>query len=425
MPILLGPRNMATTLVKSLKFGMRTQSGGAAAVCYHQQRRYLRQDHDHLKKTPLYDFHLSHGGKMVPFSGWAMPVQYKEGLVTEHLHCRSEAVIFDVSHMLQSRIDGKDRIKLAELLTVADVQNMKENTGTLSLILNGGGGIIDDVIVTKTDLDYIYVVSNAGCAMKVQSHVEMAIDNAKARGISATFKPMPDKALLALQGPAMSKVLQPGVKTDLTQLTFMKTGVMEVYGIPECRVTRCGYTGEDGVEISVPADRAVELADRLMNAPEAKVKLAGLGARDSLRLEAGLCLYGNDIDDDTDPVEAVLGWTIGKERRINMDFPAAKTILNLMKTHPAKKRVGILSKGPPSRAQTNIYNEQGDKVGQVTSGCPSPSLKGNIAMGYVGIADTKPGTRLLLEVRGKRIPGTVAKLPFVPHNYYTPKKSKK
>ncbi|XP_785085.4 aminomethyltransferase, mitochondrial [Strongylocentrotus purpuratus] len=370
-----------------------------------------------LKRTPLSDFHVEHGAKMVPFAGYSMPVQYKSGLVKEHLHCRSSAAIFDVSHMLQSRIYGKDRVKFIESLTVADVEALKPNTGTLSLFINDHGGIIDDLIINQTSEDHLYIVSNAGCADKDQAHIKNKLALFVAEGHDVSYEPITDMALIALQGPAMARVLQAGVSDDLGKLTFMSGVNTSVFGIPGCRVTRCGYTGEDGVEISVPSNRSVELTSTLLAAKDASVVMAGLGARDSLRLEAGLCLYGNDINDDTTPVEAMLGWTIGKRRRQLADFPAADRILQQIKEKPSRKRVGIVSSGPPIRGG-EILSNSGELIGDVTSGCPSPSLKNNVIMGYVSAAHAKNGTKVQFQVRKKTVEGVVTKMPFVPTNYY-------
>ncbi|KAJ8046870.1 Aminomethyltransferase, mitochondrial [Holothuria leucospilota] len=373
-----------------------------------------------LKKTALYDFHVEHGAKMVPFAGWSMPVQYKDGILKEHRQCREHAAIFDVSHMLQSKMYGKDRVKFIESLTVADVEGFAENTGGLSLLMNDTGGIIDDLIINKTDQDYLYIVSNAGCADKDQAHVLERLKEFQAKGHDVTFEPILDMALVAIQGQAVAKVLQKGVDFDLSHLKFMNTTVSKVFGI-DCRVTRCGYTGEDGVEISVPMNEAVSLVTKLLNSKVGSVQLAGLGARDSLRLEAGLCLYGNDIDDSTTPVEANLSWTIAKRRRKLADFPGASKVLTQLKEKPERRRVGLVSSGAPARHGATILDDAGATVGEVTSGCPSPVLKKNIMMGYVPLKLSKVGNKVSVKVRNKTVPAEVVKMPFVPTNYYTPK----
>uniref|UniRef100_A0A2K5IFY0 Aminomethyltransferase n=1 Tax=Colobus angolensis palliatus TaxID=336983 RepID=A0A2K5IFY0_COLAP len=319
---------------------------------------------DVLRRTPLYDFHLAHGGKMVAFAGWSLPVQYRDSHTDSHLHTRQHCSLFDVSHMLQTKIFGSDRVKLMESLVVGDIAELRPNQGTLSLFTNEAGGILDDLIVTNTSEGHLYVVSNAGCWEKDLALMQDKVRELQNQGRDVGLEVL-DNALLALQGPTAAQVLQASVADDLKKLPFMTSAVMEVFGVSGCRVTRCGYTGEDGVEISVPAAGAVHLATALLKNPE--VRLAGLAARDSLRLEAGLCLYGNDIDEHTTPVEGSLSWTLGT----------------------------------------------------VTSGCPSPSLKKNVAMGYVPCEYSRPGTMLLVEVRRKQQIAVVSKMPFVPTNYYT------
>uniref|UniRef100_H3CHM0 Aminomethyltransferase n=1 Tax=Tetraodon nigroviridis TaxID=99883 RepID=H3CHM0_TETNG len=369
-----------------------------------------------LKKTPLFDFHRAHGGKMVEFAGWSMPVQYKDSHISSHMHTRERCSIFDVSHMLQTKVHGRDRVKFMESLVVADIAELRENQGTLTLFTNERGGIIDDLIVTKTDQGYLYVVSNAGCADKDSAHLKARLAEFKAAGFDVDLEFLEDAALIALQGPSMSRVLQEGLKEDLGKLTFMTSQMATVFGVPDCRITRCGYTGEDGVEISVPQSRVVEVTDKLL--AHSEVKLAGLGARDSLRLEAGLCLYGNDIDETTTPVEATLVWTIGKRRRQSKDFPGADVVIPQIKAKTARKRVGLISTGPPVRQHTPILSPDGKVIGQVTSGCPSPCLKMNVAMGYVDTAFAKNGTAIQVEVRKRAVPATVSKMPFVPTKHY-------
>ncbi|XP_066452932.1 aminomethyltransferase, mitochondrial isoform X2 [Eleutherodactylus coqui] len=352
---------------------------------------------------------------MVEFAGWSLPVQYKDSHIASHLHTRQHCSLFDVSHMMQTRIHGKDRITFIESLVVGDIAELKQNQGSLSLFTNDHGGIIDDLIVTNTSDNYLYVVSNAGCAEKDSAHMQDKLKEFRADGRDVALEVM-DCALLALQGPSTANVLQAGLSDDLTKLTFMTSVTTSVFGISGCRVTRCGYTGEDGVEIAVPGARAVELAERLLQSDE--VKLAGLAARDSLRLEAGLCLYGNDIDESTSPVEASLVWTLGKRRRTAMDFPGASVIVPQIKGKVTRKRVGITSAGPPVRQHTPILNLEGRVIGEVTSGCPSPCLRMNVAMGYVEPEYVKAGTALRLEVRKKMVDGATCKMPFVPSRYY-------
>ncbi|XP_059795614.1 aminomethyltransferase, mitochondrial isoform X5 [Balaenoptera ricei] len=335
-------------------------------------RRSLSSAQDVLRRTPLYDFHLAHGGKMVAFAGWNLPVQYRDSHVDSHLHTRRHCSLFDVSHMLQTKIFGHDRVKLMESLVVGDIAELKPNQDKVRELQNMGSDVGLEVM---------------------------------------------DNALLALQGPTAAQVLQAGVADDLRKLPFMTSAVMEVFGVSGCRVTRCGYTGEDGVEISVLAAEAVRLATALLENPE--VKLAGLAARDSLRLEAGLCLYGNDIDEHTTPVEGSLSWTLGKRRRAAMDFPGASVIVPQLKGKVQRRRVGLMCEGAPMRAHNPIMSTEGTVLGAVTSGCPSPCLRKNVAMGYVPYEYSRPGTLLLVEVRRKQQMAMVSKMPFVPTNYYT------
>jgi len=318
--------------------------------------------------------------------------------------------------MLQFKLHGNDRVKFLESLVVADIDGLVDNTGTLSLFTTESGGIIDDLIINKTP-EHLYVVSNAGCADKVLKHLQERLQ-AVSNDLDVALEVLENKALVALQGPQAAKVLQSGVQTDLSKMFFMHGGVMDVFGIKDVRVTRCGYTGEDGFELSVDKNRAVDLAKALLESKEAEVKPAGLGPRDSLRLEAGLCLYGNDIDEGISPVEAVLVWTIGKKRRAQADFPGAEIILRQIKEKAKRKRVGLVSKGPPARGGTTILDSDGNKIGHVTSGCPSPSLKQNIAMAYVTSEFAKPGTSVQLEVYKKKIEAQVVKMPFLPTKYF-------
>ncbi|NWY97582.1 GCST protein, partial [Loxia curvirostra] len=360
---------------------------------------------------------------MVPFAGWTLPLHYGQGHLQSHLHTRRHCSLFDVSHMLQTLVYGRDRIRFMESLVVGDIAELKPGQGTLTLLTNEKGGITDDLIVTNTSEDHLYVVSNAACADK-----DLAILRDRAAQLQATGSDVhlevSDNALLALQGsPSMARVLQAGLSDDLAKLSFMNSISTTVFGVPGCRVTRCGYTGEDGVEISVPAARAVELAEQLLGVPD--VWLAGLAARDSLRLEAGLCLYGNDIDETVTPAEAGLMWTLGR-----------------------RKRVGLTSVGPAIRPHMAILGPEGRPVGRwgqwgwhgltgagwapftspyphipgtVTSGCPSPCLGKNIAMGYVEAAHSRAGTELTVEVRKKQHPAIITKMPFVPTQYYMAK----
>ncbi|NWQ66033.1 GCST protein, partial [Neopipo cinnamomea] len=381
---------------------------------------------------------------MVPFAGWSLPLQYEQGHLQSHLHTRRHCSLFDVTHMLQvagsgwgagagghphrftppppgpfqTRVYGRDRVRFMESLVVGDIAELKPGQGTLTLLTNEKGGIMDDLIVTNTSEDHLYVVSNAGCADK-----DLAIFRGRAEELQATGSDVhlevSDNALLALQGPSMVRVLQVGLSDDLAKLSFMNSISTTVFGVPGCRVTRCGYTGEDGVEISVPAGRAVELAEQLLDVPD--VWLAGLAARDSLRLEAGLCLYGNDIDETITPAEAGLMWTLGKRRRTAMDFPGAAVIMAQAKEKPRRKPPNCSHGRGGWCCQPPLTSPCPHVPGTVTSGCPSPSLGKNIAMGYVETAHSQAGTELTVEVRKKQHPALVTKMPFVPTQYYTAK----
>ncbi|XP_059088911.1 aminomethyltransferase, mitochondrial-like [Tigriopus californicus] len=375
------------------------------------------------RATCLYDFHVAQGGKMVDFAGYLMPVQYEGlGIAASHLHTRKHASIFDVSHMLQTCIRGKDRIKFMESLCVADVQGLKENHGTLSVFTNDQGGILDDLIVTKTNQDDLYLVTNAGCRETDVPLMESKVQDMQRQGLDVTLEYLENRGLIALQGPESARVLQSLCpQVTLSQIKFMTSCVTRVNGVDDVRITRCGYTGEDGFEISIQDSETAGLVEKLLSSEEGKVELAGLGARDSLRLEAGLCLYGNDIDAKTTPVEAGLTWTIGKRRREEKGFPGAEVILNQIKTKPKIKRVGLISSGPPARSHTAVIDPaQGTPVGEITSGCPSPSLEGhNVSMAYLPTTLSKIGTKVQLQIRKKTVSAEVVKMPFVPSNYYS------
>ncbi len=361
-----------------------------------------------LQKTPLHALHVSLGARMVPFAGYDMPVQYPTGIVTEHLHTRKAAGLFDVSHMGQARLDGAGAAAALEHLVPGDIQSVKRDRMRYTLFTNAGGGILDDLMVTNLG-DHLHLVVNAACKIEDVAHMKRALEPA----VSVTA--MPERALLALQGPAAAAVLgrlAPAVKA----MTFMTVATHSLAGIP-CLISRSGYTGEDGYEISLPADAAERLARRLLAEPE--VKPIGLGARDTLRLEAGLCLYGHDIDTATTPVEADLGFALAKRRRESGGFLGSDVILRQLREGVARKRVGIQPEGrAPARDGTEIRDAGGAVIGKITSGGFGPSIDRPIAMGYVARAHAAPGTNLLLMVRGTPRPARVVPLPFVPHRYY-------
>lgn len=383
----------------------------------------LYSDESKATKTPLYNLHTKYGGKVVDFAGFLLPVQYSDLSLSEsHLFTRKSASIFDVSHMLQTNVRGKDCLSWFESICPVDLKGMKDGSSSLTVFLNDKGGIIDDLIVTRVNAETLYVVSNAGRLEVDKQHMKETSEIFRKKGndVHVEFWETSERALIALQGPKAAAVLQKLSDISVEDLTFMTSKLGAVAGV-HCRVTRCGYTGEDGVEISIPAEKAVEVTEALLLASE--VRLAGLGARDSLRLEAGLCLYGNDIDESVTPVEANLTWLIAKRRRTDSNFPGSSIILRQIKEGVAKRRVGIrLETGPPARKGAILKDAKtSETVGAVTSGCPAPSLGGNVAMGYVSEALKKAGTELYVNIRGKDVPCVVAKMPFVPSKYYIKK----
>lgn len=381
-------------------------------------RRFFSVDSG-LKKTALYDFHVAHGGKMVPFAGWSMPIQYKDSIMESTLNCRENGSLFDVSHMCGLSLKGKDCIPFLEKLVVGDIAGITPGSGSLSVLTNEKGGVIDDTVITKVKDDHIYLVVNAGCRDKDLAHIEEHMKAFKAKGGDVSWHIHDERSLLALQGPLAAPVLQHLTKEDLSKLYFGNFKVLDING-SQCYLTRTGYTGEDGFEISVPSENAVDLAKAILDRSEGKVRLTGLGARDSLRLEAGLCLYGNDLEQHITPVEAGLTWAVGKRRRAEGGFLGAEVILKQIEQGPSIRRVGFTSSGPPARSHNEIKNENGDNIGEITSGGFSPCLKKNIAMGYVKSGNHKSGTKVNIVVRGKPYEGVVTKMPFVPAKYYRP-----
>ena len=360
-----------------------------------------------LLTTPLDAWHRRLGARMVPFAGYAMPVQYdfagvladrcRSGVLAEHLHCREKAALFDVSHMGQAMLEGPGAAEALERLVPGDIMGLKPGRQRYTLLTNEAGGIIDDLMVANFGGDRLLLVVNASRKDIDFPHIQAGLPS----GVTLTV--LPDRALLALQGPAAVSIVG-------SALSFMSVAETQVEGI-DCFISRSGYTGEDGFEISVPAAHAEALADRLL--AHAAVVPAGLGARDSLRLEAGLCLYGNDIDETTTPIEAGLTWVIGKRRKMSWDFPGGAIIRDQLDNGAPRLRVGIRpDTRTPARGGTEIVD-----AGIVTSGGFSPTLNAPIAMGYVRRALAEDGTVLTLMVRGKALPATVVPMPFVPHKY--------
>lgn len=366
-----------------------------------------------VARTPLHALHLRLGGRLVPFAGYALPVQYPAGLLKEHLHTRAEAGLFDVSHMGQIRLtprsgDMADAARALETLLPIDVLGLAPGRQRYGLLLDASGGIRDDLMVSHWGDSYLLVV-NAANKGADESYLLAYLSDVCTVSVL-------DRALLALQGPGAEAVLA-RLAPEVAAMRFMDVRALDLAGSPAL-VTRSGYTGEDGFEISVPEDRAEALAEALLADPA--VLPIGLGARDSLRLEAGLCLHGSDIDSGTDPVEAGLSWAIPAVRRRGGaragGFPGADRILEALETGPRQRRVGLRPDGPtPVRAGAPLFaDETGPALGQVTSGGFGPSLGAPIAMGTLPSGLTAPGTRVFAEVRGKRLPLVVAALPFVP-----------
>ncbi len=367
-----------------------------------------------LHTTPLHALHLELGARMVPFAGYSMPVQYPAGLMAEHLHTRQAAGLFDVSHMGQLRLVGPDAAAAFETLIPVDVIGLGLHKQRYGLLLNDEGGIIDDLMFVNRG-DDLFVIVNGACKAGDIAHIQERI------GGRCEVIPLPDQALLALQGPQAAAALArlaPGTGS----LVFMTGGRFEIAGC-DCYVTRSGYTGEDGFEISVPAAQAEALARALLAQPE--VKPIGLGARNSLRLEAGLCLYGNDIDTTTTPPEAALNWAIQKVRRTGGaragGFPGADKVLAQI-DDPAlltRRRVGLLARERvPVREHTALQSTDGTAIGEVTSGLLGPSVNQPVAMGYVAPEFAAPGTVVHAIVRGKAVPMEVSPMPFLPARYH-------
>lgn len=356
--------------------------------------------------TPLIVLHRELGGKLVDFAGYLLPVQYPAGIMTEHKHCRDSAALFDVSHMGQVELTGEGADSALETLVPGELLKLGVGRQRYGFLTNKSGGILDDLIVARLP-DRLFVVVNGACKRADIAHLR-----AKLPGVTVTE--LTDRALIALQGPKAVEALARHAPAA-AELSFLSIAEMDLAGVPAL-VSRSGYSGEDGFEISLPAERAEEVARLLLAEPE--VMPAGLGARDSLRLEAGLCLYGHDLTPETTPVEAGLTWAIGKRRRAEGGFPGAEVILRQLTEGPPRRRVGLRPEGrAPVREGAALLDAEGQAVGSVTSGGFGPTVGGPVAMGYVTAALATPGSRLFAEVRGKRLPVTVADLPFVQQRY--------
>jgi len=365
-----------------------------------------------LQKTPLYALHLELGAKMVPFAGYDMPVSYPAGIIAEHRHCRESAALFDVSHMGQLRLLGDDAARALESLVPVDVVDLAAGRQRYGFFTNASGGILDDLMITRREGD-LFVIVNAACKDADIEHLVTHI------GDRCTVQPLPDRALLALQGPKAAAALS-RLNPALSRLTFM-TGMSATLAGADCFVTRSGYTGEDGFEISVPASQAEALARALLALAE--VQPAGLGARDTLRLEAGLCLYGHDLNDVTTPVEAGLAWAMQKVRRAGGaragGYPGANVIDRQLALGVGIMRVGLVGlERVPVREGALIVDAQGHKLGHVTSGTLAPTVNRPIAMAYLAANHALPNQEVYAQVRGKNQPMRVSAMPFTPHRYF-------
>lgn len=387
-----------------------------------------------LKKTALYDLHLAHGAKMVPFGGFQMPVQYSGLSVSEsHKFTRTNASLFDVSHMVQRIFSGPDATAFLQRVTPSNLETLPVNKSTLSALLHPGtGGIVDDTVITKLAADSFYVVTNAACRDKDDAYLAAQLASFGGR---VQHEKQDDKGLIALQGPLSAGILESVLvepeAVALTKLYFgsCTTARIKLLGMDVSSpvlISRGGYTGEDGFEISVPsAQETVAVTEALLAAGPEKLQFAGLGARDSLRLEAGMCLYGHDLDDTTTPVEGGLGWIIPKERRgADAGYHGAELISKqlVLKSKGGlgvdRRRIGFVVEGAPAREGAEIVSKDGEKIGKVTSGCPSPTLGKNIAMGYIKDGFHKSGTEVDVVVRGRKRKATVTKMPFVETKYW-------
>jgi len=365
-----------------------------------------------LLTTPLDALHRELGAKMVPFAGYDMPVQYPTGIIREHLHTRSAAGLFDVSHMGQVLIEGADTAAMLETLVPVDVEGLGINRQTYALFTNDSGGVLDDLIITRWADDKFFLVVNAGCKAQDIAHLR-----AHLCGQSLTV--LADQALLALQGPAARTVMQT-LCPDAAEMVFLQGCHSTINGV-DVYVTCSGYTGEDGYEISVPGEHAEALARTILGYEQ--VEAIGLGARDSLRLEVGLCLYGHELSPTIDPVQAGLLWSISKVRRADGEraggFPGADIIFERIENKPALRRVGLKVEGKrPVRDGQSVVNESGERVGEICSACYGASVGGPIAMAYIKRELGEPGTSQYVDVRGKQLPVTVTRMPFTPQRYY-------
>jgi aminomethyltransferase len=361
-----------------------------------------------LKTTPLTEAHVALGARMVAFAGYDMPVQYAEGVLKEHLWTREHAGLFDVSHMGQARLRGRDPLAAFEKLTPGDFRGLKPGRQRYSVLLNTGGGIIDDLMAARPDDDGLFVVVNGACKEGDYRLIAETLAG------EADVERLEDRALIAIQGPEAAAALKVHVP-DAASLAFMEARTMPGFGV-ELIVSRSGYTGEDGYEISIPREAAISVWNALL--ADERVRPIGLGARDSLRLEAGLPLYGHDLDETVSPIEGDLAFAVARRRREAGDFPGAARIGRELDAGPARVRVGLkVLEGAPAREGAEVADEDGQIVGRVTSGGFSPCLRFGVALAFVPPRHAEPGTRLKVIVRGKAQACEVVKTPFLAHRY--------
>jgi aminomethyltransferase len=374
------------------------------------------------KRTPLYQLNVDRGAKMVPFAGYDMPLSYGDvGQVAAHNHVRTAAGLFDVSHMVQHIFSGAGAQAFLTSLTPTSLDKIPEHGSSLSVLLNENGGIIDDLILTKIAADGSkwYTVTNAGRADEDKAHFTAKLEqwNKDHPDQAVTWEILEGWGLVALQGPKAAAALATLTDADLVALKFGQSVYADVGKEKvRCHIARGGYTGEDGFEVSIPPEAAVSITEQILAAPD--VWPIGLGARDSLRLEAGMCLYGHDLDESVSPIEGGLAWLVGKDRRVEGAFPGVSRILAELKDGPSRRRVGFEVPGAPAREGAKVFDEAGTEIGVITSGIPSPTLGTNIAMGYVKNGSHKKGTPVQIEIRKKLRPATVRPMPFVPPKYY-------
>lgn len=377
-----------------------------------------------LRKTPLYESHVKYGAKFVPYAGFEMPIMYKDqSHIESHNWVRSKVGLFDVSHMLQHRFEGEDAAAFLQKITPIDLSQLEPFTSSLSVLLNNNGGIIDDTIITKHGDNNYYMVTNAGCRDKDLAFIKSELDAFKNVSHS-TF----EGTLLAVQGPEAGSLIQKFTSEKLQNVIFGQTQFLKLNSVidSEIHLSRTGYTGEDGFELSIPssteaeAKQAREFFESLIDDYPELVKPIGLAARDSLRLEAGMCLYGNELNEDITPIEASLAWLIPKTRRnSDANFNGSSKILEQLnnKSLVKSRRIGVISKGPAPRTGAKILDSDGNEVGHITSGSLSPTLGLNVAQSYID-KKVKIGSDVQIDIRGKLRPGKVTKLPFVPNNFY-------